>query len=78
MVIKERLIVLLDACVLYPVTIVNILLELAWQDTYSAKWTKKIDSEWSQSLLRDQLNINNLPSRIESVLFNNWNRLWRS
>ncbi len=58
MVIKERLIVLLDACVLYPVTIANILLELAWRDTYSAKWTKEIDREWSQSLIRDRPEIN--------------------
>jgi predicted nucleic acid-binding protein len=44
----------LDACVLYPVTIANILMELAWQGIYTAKWTKDIDREWVQSLKRDR------------------------
>jgi len=54
MVGSTRFSAVLDACVLYPVTIANILIEFAWQDTYSAKWTKKIDAEWSQALLRNR------------------------
>lgn len=41
---------ILDACVLYPVTIANILMELAWQGVYTAKWTQEIDNEWIKSL----------------------------
>lgn len=44
----------LDACVLYPVTIANILMELAWQGIYTAKWTEDIDREWVNSLKRDK------------------------
>lgn len=49
-----RYVAVLDACVLYPVTIANILMELAWQGIYTAKWTKDIDREWVQSLKRDR------------------------
>ncbi|OIM97772.1 PIN domain-containing protein [Polynucleobacter sp. QLW-P1DATA-2] len=44
----------LDACVLYPVTIANVLMELAWQGIYTAKWTDDIDREWVNSLKRDK------------------------
>lgn len=45
---------LLDACVLYPVTIANLLMELAWRGVYAAKWTQEIDTEWIKSLKKDR------------------------
>ena len=45
---------ILDACVLYPVTIANILMELAWQGVYTAKWTQEIDNEWIKSLKKNR------------------------
>jgi len=49
-----RYTVVLDACVLYPVTIANVLMEFAWQGIYTAKWTDDIDREWVNSLKRDK------------------------
>ncbi len=57
MVFRTRFTALLDACVLYPVTIANLLIEFAWQEAYSARWTKHIDDEWTRSLLRDRPDI---------------------
>lgn len=51
---QTRYTAVLDACVLYPVTIANILMELAWQGIYAAKWTKEIDREWVDALMRDR------------------------
>ncbi len=51
---QARYTAILDACVLYPVTIANILMELAWQGLYAAKWTKEIDQEWVNALKRDR------------------------
>jgi predicted nucleic acid-binding protein len=44
----------LDANVLYPVLVRDVLLSLAHADLYSAKWTVTIRDEWVRSLLRDK------------------------
>jgi hypothetical protein len=44
-------IALLDACVLYPVPIRDLLLQLASADLYQPKWTRQIQEEWSRNLL---------------------------
>lgn len=44
----------LDANVLYPALLRDLLLSLADADLYSAKWTVHIRDEWTRSRLRDQ------------------------
>ena len=45
---------LLDANVLYPAPIRDILLQLAVMDVYRAKWTAEIHEEWMTALLRNE------------------------
>jgi hypothetical protein len=45
---------LLDANVLYPAPIRDILLQLAADDLISAKWTADIHREWIEALLRNE------------------------
>ncbi|WP_238587661.1 PIN domain-containing protein [Caenimonas sp. SL110] len=45
---------MLDANVLYPALLRDLLLSLAHADLYSAKWTPHIRDEWTRSLLRDR------------------------
>jgi predicted nucleic acid-binding protein len=44
----------LDANVLYPALLRNVLLSLADADLYSAKWSVHIRDEWTRSLLRNK------------------------
>jgi predicted nucleic acid-binding protein len=53
---------LLDANVLYPAPVRDILIQLAVTDIFHAKWTADIHEEWIRSLLRDQ------PQRDRAVL----------
>ena len=41
----------LDACVLYPAPLRDLLLRLALTDLFRARWTDRIHEEWIQSLL---------------------------
>jgi hypothetical protein len=50
--------VLLDASVLYPAAIRDILMQLAVSNLFQAKWTADIHSEWIYSLLHDRPDIN--------------------
>src|ERR1022692_4131141 len=45
---------LLDANVLYPAPMRDLLLELAVTDLYKAKWTADIHREWIEALLRNE------------------------
>lgn len=45
---------LLDANVLYPAPIRDILLQLAKDDMYRARWTDAIQLEWIEALLRNE------------------------
>lgn len=45
---------LLDANVLYPAPIRDILLQLARDDMYRARWTNAIQLEWIEALLRNE------------------------
>ena len=49
-----RYVAVLDACVLYPALVRNILLSLAAADLYRAKWTDDIQREWVDSLLANR------------------------
>jgi len=47
----SKLIVLLDACVLYPAPLRDTLMSLAVGDLFHARWTDAIHEEWISSLL---------------------------
>ena len=49
-----KVIALLDACVLYPAPIRDLLMQLARQDTYQARWSEDIHAEWIRSVLADR------------------------
>jgi len=49
-----RPLVLLDASVLYPALLRNILMHLALQDLFRAFWSERIQAEWTRSLMRDR------------------------
>lgn len=51
---SARYTAVLDANVLYPVLLRDVLLSLAHADLYSAKWSSHIRDEWTRSLLRDR------------------------
>ncbi|MGE0082747.1 MAG: PIN domain-containing protein [Thiohalomonadaceae bacterium] len=51
---SARYTALLDANVLYPALLRDLLLSLAHADLYSAKWSAHIRAEWSRSLLQDR------------------------
>jgi predicted nucleic acid-binding protein len=46
-----RFMAMLDACVLYPATVRDVLLSLAAADFYHAKCTERIQAEWRDNLL---------------------------
>lgn len=51
---SARYTAILDANVLYPALLRDMLLSLAHADLYSAKWSAHIRDEWVRSLLRDR------------------------
>ncbi len=50
-------VVILDASILYPVTLRDLLMWLAVSGTYDAHWTERIQNEWTLNLLEDQPNL---------------------
>lgn len=50
----SRFTVILDACVLYPAPLRDLLIQLAYSDLYRAKWTEKIEDEWVAALLKNR------------------------
>lgn len=49
---SARYTVILDACVLYPRLLRDVLLSLAHADLYTARWTLEIEQEWTTALLK--------------------------
>lgn len=45
-----RYTVLLDACALFPICVCDALMSVAATGIYAAKWTRRIDDEWTRSL----------------------------
>jgi hypothetical protein len=41
---------LLDACVLYPMAVCDALMSVSATGIYAAKWTRRIDEEWTRTL----------------------------
>jgi predicted nucleic acid-binding protein len=49
---SARYTAILDACVLYPATLRDLLLSLARDGLFHARWSERIQDEWVRSLLR--------------------------
>ena len=49
-----KLIVVYDACVLYPAPLRDLLMWLALSNLFQAKWTEKIHQEWMQNVLKNR------------------------
>ena len=45
---------ILDACVLYPAPLRDLLMHLALTDLFRAKWTEAIHEEWIRSVLENR------------------------
>jgi len=57
MIHSARFIAVLDACVLYPAPMRDLLLNLANAGLYTPKWTDEINREWTRNLLINRPNI---------------------
>ncbi|MBV7532612.1 PIN domain-containing protein [Chitinophaga sp. sic0106] len=69
MISRKRLVVLLDANVLYPAPVRDLLLCLCEVGIIIPKWTKQIQHEWTESLLRNRPDLKrNLLARICSEM----------
>src|ERR1035437_9280364 len=49
----EPFTVVFDACVLYPASLRDVLLELSTEGIFRARWTDKIHEEWISNLLKN-------------------------
>lgn len=54
MIHSPRFVAVLDACVLYPAPIRDLLLHLATLGLYTPKWTEIIHAEWTRNLLKNR------------------------
>ncbi|WP_137893052.1 PIN domain-containing protein [Ramlibacter sp. 2FC] len=45
---------LLDACVLYPIAVCDALMSVAGTGIYAARWTARIDDEWTRNLAQQR------------------------
>ncbi len=52
---------LLDASVLYPAPLRDLLLQLAVTDLFKARWTADIHQEWLENLLSNEPHIGTVP-----------------
>ncbi len=55
--------VVLDACVLYPAPLRDLLMELAAAGLYRAKWTSRIHEEWTRNVLENRPDITKAATR---------------
>lgn len=51
------MVVVLDACVLYPVPVRDILLSLAAEGLIKVKWSETIQDEWIRNLLKNRVDL---------------------
>ena len=57
--------VIYDACVLYPFTLRDLLIELACTKLFDARWTDQIHNEWIRNVLLDHPDLS--PLRLENT-----------
>ena len=55
---SARYTAVLDACVLYPAPVRDILPSLAHQGLYHARWTATINDEWIRNLVQNRPDLN--------------------
>jgi hypothetical protein len=60
MIASSRVTAFLDARVLYPALLRNILMHLALRDLNRARWSAKVHREWTDALMRDRPNISDV------------------
>jgi hypothetical protein len=61
-------IVLYDACVLYPAPLRDLLMWLALRDLFRAKWTDRIHDEWIRAVIRDRPELKRNLERTRSMM----------
>ncbi|HVX86180.1 MAG TPA: PIN domain-containing protein [Phycisphaerae bacterium] len=49
-----RVVAVYDACVLYPAPLRDLLMHVALEDLFLARWTEAIHEEWMRNVLRDR------------------------
>jgi len=49
---------LYDACVLYPAPLRDLLVQLATSEIFKARWSKQIQEEWANNLIKDRPELN--------------------
>ena len=64
----SRFLVILDACVLYPAPLRDLLMRLALTDLFKARWTDKIHEEWINALLRQGKHSENRLQRTKELM----------
>ncbi len=52
--VADRFVVVLDANVLYPFRVRDVLLRFAEAGLYRARWSQRIIAEWTENLIRDK------------------------
>ncbi len=69
MIYSSNFVAILDACVLYPAPVRDLLLSLAENRLYKPKWSSEIQNEWSENLLlnRPDLKKGQLDLTIEAM-----------
>jgi len=65
-----RFVVLLDACVLYPAPLRDLLLRLATTGLFAAKWTDEIHDEWTRNLLSNRPELEEQIKRTRTLMDN--------
>jgi predicted nucleic acid-binding protein len=69
MIHSPKFTVVLDACVLYPAPVRDILLSLASEGLFKPKWTYEIQDEWMRNLLknRSDLSVFTLEATVQAM-----------
>jgi predicted nucleic acid-binding protein len=60
--------VVLDACVLYPAPLRDLLMRLSVTDLFKARWTDQIHEEWIQALLRKGVHTEEQLTRVKDLM----------
>lgn len=61
-------IALLDACVLYPAPLRDLLMHLAIEGLFHARWSRRIQDEWTRALLRSKPHLANRLKRTRRLM----------